>query len=287
MKDFGRMKNESKALDSLYLAPRTSGPAPRTPLLAPCAFFLAGIAILSLAGAGMAKAAAFPPTLRGVHRVVIIGASITQFGAKPGGFVWLTQEYLRDLFPDNPIEIIDAGVGGNTSAQERARFQKDVLDRSPDLVLINPGFNDLWRGFNREHPGGNGPGRIPVATYKANVDAMITAALKAGRRVVLLTPTFFEDRIDSAGNTQVKDYVNAIQQLAEEHHLIAADENRALVTAWQTPHKGRLTVDGVHMTPAGDAIMAHALLLALGLKPADLDAAAPRVQQSLAAAKKR
>ncbi len=46
--------------------------------------------------------------------------------------------------------IINAGVPGDTTARALQRLERDVLARSPDLVLITLGGNDLKNGIARD-----------------------------------------------------------------------------------------------------------------------------------------
>ena len=41
------------------------------------------------------------------------------------------------------FEFVNRGIGGETTAQNRARFQKDVLALEPDIVILQSGMNDL------------------------------------------------------------------------------------------------------------------------------------------------
>lgn len=41
------------------------------------------------------------------------------------------------------IEFINRGISGETTAQNRARFQQDVLALEPDVVILQAGMNDL------------------------------------------------------------------------------------------------------------------------------------------------
>src|SRR5947209_2278995 len=144
-----------------------------------CAMFLM---LAVLAGS---FAAPIPFGLRDVHRIVMLGDSITQQGGEPGGYVSQAGYYLRSLYPDHPIEIINAGISGHRSNDMRNRFQRDVLDRKPDLVTISVGINDVWHGFDTDHPKGDGPNGIPLLGFSENVEAMLDAARQAGVRVVL------------------------------------------------------------------------------------------------------
>ena len=77
--------------------------------------------------------------LVGKRKIVAVGDSITEAGKYPGGYVWLLQRYLSDLYPDRKIKILNAGISGNKASDMQARFQKDAIDQKPDLVMINVG----------------------------------------------------------------------------------------------------------------------------------------------------
>lgn len=46
--------------------------------------------------------------------------------------------------------VINAGVSGDTTARALQRLARDVLSKSPDLVLITLGGNDLKNGVARD-----------------------------------------------------------------------------------------------------------------------------------------
>jgi lysophospholipase L1-like esterase len=46
--------------------------------------------------------------------------------------------------------VINAGVPGDTTASALARLESDVLDRSPRIVLITLGGNDLKNGLDKD-----------------------------------------------------------------------------------------------------------------------------------------
>src|SRR5579862_8958042 len=132
--------------------------------------------LLGLFAAFTSAQSAVPPTLRDVHRIVCLGDSITEMGENPGGYVWLVRHYLKAIFPDQGIEVINAGISGHKSTDMIARFQRDVLDKRPDLVTISCGVNDVWHGFYDNHPLGDGPRGVPLDLYRKNVEEMVTRA---------------------------------------------------------------------------------------------------------------
>ncbi|HRU05193.1 MAG TPA: GDSL-type esterase/lipase family protein, partial [Candidatus Brocadiia bacterium] len=84
------------------------------------------------------------------------------------------------------VEVVNAGIGGNTTRMALARFQTDVLDRKPDLVVIQFGINDscvdVWR-----KPPATGP-RVPRDEYVKNLEKMAATLQERGCRVILMTP---------------------------------------------------------------------------------------------------
>ncbi|HEU4751708.1 MAG TPA: SGNH/GDSL hydrolase family protein, partial [Armatimonadota bacterium] len=237
------------------------------------------LAVAAIAGltAAPARASQGPIDLKHVHRIVTLGDSITQGGGRPGGYVWLIDQYLQALYPEQKIEVINAGISGHKSNDMLARFQRDVLDKKPDVVTISVGINDVWHGFTPEHPAGYGPRRVPLEQYRKNVETMIQEAQKAGVKVVLFTTTIFEDQPNSIRNLRVASYNDALRDLAREYGAVLADQNAAFMAAWakNRPSGVKLTSDQVHMAPGGDALMARTALLALGVSEKALERARP------------
>ena len=219
--------------------------------------------------------------LKKVKRIVTLGDSITQGGGRPGGYVWQMDQYLQVLYPKQKIEIVNAGISGHKSNDMLGRFQRDVLDKKPDVVTISVGVNDVWHGFTPEHPAGYGPRRIPLEQYRQNVEAMIQAALKSGAKVVLFTTTIFEDKPNSIRNLRVQGYNDAVRQLAAKYHLPVADQYQAFMNEWSRSPGSKLTSDQVHMNRAGDTLMARTALLALGVTPRELEKARPEVEKRM------
>ncbi|MDQ2730625.1 MAG: SGNH/GDSL hydrolase family protein [Armatimonadota bacterium] len=243
-------------------------------------------------GAGPVAAAApahpVPPMLNGVHNLVTLGDSITQFGGGPGGYVWLMQQYLNALYPDAKIQVLNAGISGHKSNDMLGRYDHDVVGRKADLVTISVGINDVWHGFDATHPQGGGTGGISLGDYRRNLQAMVDMAQKNSEKVVLFTPTIFEDSSNSPRNEMNRDYVLAVRDMAQREGLGLADENAVMMDIWQglgPEGRPRLTVDQVHMSALGNIIMARTALMGLGIPAADLDAAWTQVHQAQMGAK--
>lgn len=72
------------------------------------------------------------------ERVVFTGNSITH-GGHYHSFIWL---YYMTRFPDKPIIIMNAGIGGESVWDIKDRLDYDVFDRKPTYVALTFGMND-------------------------------------------------------------------------------------------------------------------------------------------------
>ena len=213
--------------------------------------------------ASLALAAAFSADggnalVRDGDKIVFMGDSITHYGAERShGYVNLTVQGLAA----NGINVqwIGRGVPGEKASQMRARFQHDVVDGNPSVVTICAGVNDV--ALSDQSP----------ASGPEDVEAMIQMAKAAGITPVVMTPTF---AVFSTENSDVtSNYAATVRGYASTYAVPLCDTWQA-ITDWknspQTPYLEyqlhyKATIDGVHMAPTGDRVMARTLLRALGM----------------------
>lgn len=125
-----------------------------------------------------------------IPTIVFLGDSVTQ-----GCFeIYLNQEkkiqtvfdgehayhrYLSKIFsvlyPNTPINIINAGISGDDIQRCYERLEKDVLKYSPDLVVVSTGLNDVT-GFEEWLP-----------EYKKFLGKIYDKVQKAGSELIYLT----------------------------------------------------------------------------------------------------
>ena len=77
-------------------------------------------------------------------KVLFFGDSITQAGVNPGGYIRLIDTIIQKEGLTNNYELIGAGIGGNKIYDLYLRLETDVLEKSPDIVIIYIGVNDVW-----------------------------------------------------------------------------------------------------------------------------------------------
>ena len=94
--------------------------------------------------------------------------------------------------------VINAGVSGDTTARALRRLEHDVLAKSPDLVLITLGGNDLKNGVARD-----------VAFE--NLKTIIESIQKTGARVIIGGLNFpFRDRGFGRAYQELSDETGAV-----------------------------------------------------------------------------
>jgi len=100
-------------------------------------------------------------------KIVCFGDSLTSCGGQGGHY----SDYLQAWLPD--CEVVNKGVGGDTLGGGRKRFQRDVLDLKPDVVIIELGANDYWRASR------------PISQLAGDLESMVRDAKNSGAQVVI------------------------------------------------------------------------------------------------------
>ncbi|MGC4016420.1 MAG: SGNH/GDSL hydrolase family protein [Luteolibacter sp.] len=219
-----------------------------------------GAVILSLvlpAHAETARADDSRVLIQSGQKVAFLGDSITAGGwSSPGGYVRLVVDGLAK--EGITVTPIPAGVGGNKSNDMLARLDKDVLSKQPDWLFLSCGVNDVWHGANG----------VPLDAYKANITNIVDRAKAQSMNVIILTATpIGED--DNDNNHKLAAYNDFLRELASQRKLPLADLNASFQAVLKplapTSSSRILTVDGVHMNPEGNVIMAKGCLRAVGV----------------------
>jgi lysophospholipase L1-like esterase len=197
-------------------------------------------------------------------QIVAIGDSITQ----GGGYLRDIDAVLAQQYPALKIpKVVNAGIGGQKAEDLIQRFGKDVVGQKPAFVTISIGINDVWHRVGQPHD------PKVLAAYKQNVAKMVDQAQAAGIKVILLAPTVIQEDPNAEGNKRLLLYVEAEKQIAAEKKCQFVDLHGMFLAAIKKkPANEKLTGDGVHMKPLGDAIMAAGVLRALGVPDAKIAA---------------
>ena len=159
-----------------------------------------------------------PAAKEDVATVVLFGDSITQAGncEEPDRWPVRLRQRLAERCPDRPFNLVNAGVGGNTSREGLARLDRDVLAHRPDIVTVEFGGNDATPDRNRH---------VDLAEFRANIETICRGVRAAGAVPVLLTFTPIVDaqhgftadlqfREKGGPDAYIEDYREATRALA-------------------------------------------------------------------------
>lgn len=191
-------------------------------------------------------------------KIVFFGDSITEQGAKPGGYIKIIDSLMNVEAPDSGYSLMGAGISGNKVYDLYLRMEEDVISKSPDLTIIYIGINDVW---HKRTGTGTDEDRY-LKFYKA----IINKLKYNGSKIILCTPSVIGERKDCT-NPQDGDlnrYSNIVRKLAKEHELPLVDlhqlfQNYLMDNNPENLDKGILTTDGVHLNKQGNNFVANAM----------------------------
>lgn len=194
-------------------------------------------------------------------RIAFLGDSITAQGNSfQAGYVNLVMTGLK-VNGINAVKI-PAGISGHKSNQMLERLKRDVLNQKPQIMTLSCGVNDV----------GHGKRGVELPDFKKNITAIVEQAQAAGIRVCILTATMNREDPKHPFNIKLAGYNDFLRALAQEKKCLLADLNADMqkiiadYKAAKPKAKGFvLTVDGLHMNPLGNAMMAKGVLRAFGL----------------------
>lgn len=175
------------------------------------------------------------PPGNGEKRVVFMGNSITQ--------VWKDSD---TTFFKNKL-YINRGISGQVTEQMLLRFQPDVVDLKPAVVVILAGINDIAEN--------NGP--ITIQQIHNNIVSMIKLAQTNNIRVVVcsvLPANNFPWRPAIKPANKVIELNTLLETHCKANNIVYADCYSKMVNKEKGMDK-TLAYDGVHPTLAGYKIM--------------------------------
>ncbi|WP_273836130.1 SGNH/GDSL hydrolase family protein [Guptibacillus sedimenti] len=188
---------------------------------------------------------------------LFVGDSITDSGRNQdseglgNGYVRMIRDGMIKKYD---VEMINKGVSGDRITDLEERWNQDVLALQPNVVSISIGINDVWRQL--DHPEMD---QVTPEDFKKIYDGLVEKVNSLGAKCILMEPTIIEERVDSIGNQKLFPYVKIVRQLVEKYDAVLVPTHTAFLEALQKGNK-TLTTDGVHMTEAGNQLMAKTWL---------------------------
>jgi lysophospholipase L1-like esterase len=192
----------------------------------------------------------YQAAIRADEKVVFIGDSITE-------------DWRLDVYFPQMRFYINRGIGGETTVAIMHRFQTDVIDLHPRVVVILAGINDI-AGFS---------GPMTIEQTRDNLAGMTRWAGAEGIRVVLSSVMPVNDYcLDSDGHPIIQTALRPPARILALNQLIRAyaEQNSIPYIDYHSPMVDAdgfmridLTNDGLHPNAAGYAIMTPLALSAI------------------------
>lgn len=166
-------------------------------------------------------------------RIVALGDSTTYgYGvedAYPKQLAWRLSQIGID------VSVINSGINGDTTGGAQLRFDRDVLQHDPDVVIIQFGLNDQSTRFYTKPEGQES--YVSQKEYEANLRHFITALRSRGITTILMTPnpmcwtpTLEQHYPDgpyldppNGGNLLLGKYVALVRKVAREERVPLVD----------------------------------------------------------------
>jgi acyl-CoA thioesterase-1 len=191
-------------------------------------------------------------------KIVAIGSSST-FGSgassPAASYPSRLEAELKARLPGLPITVLNKGIGGEEASQMVARFDADVLDEAPDLVVWQVGSNSVLLN----HPA---PGTI--------IHRGVERLKASGTEVVLMNPQY-APKIIAKGDVaqQSVDVITATVYDSEVGLFDRFSVMRHWVESEHIPFEQFLSPDLLHMNDWSYACVAKLLAIAIidGAKP--------------------
>jgi lysophospholipase L1-like esterase len=187
--------------------------------------------------------------------IAFFGDSITQGGARPGGYCRLIGEAIEKQRPKLGAKIIYAGISGHKVPNLQARLDRDVLSKHPTVVFIYIGINDVWhsvqgRGTSKEE-------------FDAGLRDLIKKITATKARIVLCTPSTIGEKTDGSNplDAMLEEYSTISRKVAKDTGVTLCDLRKAFLDHLKKNNpdnkdRGILTGDGVHLNAAGNQFVA-------------------------------
>lgn len=157
-------------------------------------------------------------------------------------------------------DLVNRGIGGETTAQMRYRFDSDVLALRPEFVIIQAGINDLVAA-----------GLAPDAEARifnntlANLASMVEQAKSSGIKVILLTiippatPELFRRIVWSDRIAILVAETNRKLAMLDAPPWVRVIDTQRVLQTTDGVWKKNVTLDTLHLTPAGYAELNNAV----------------------------
>jgi lysophospholipase L1-like esterase len=205
------------------------------------------------------------PLIQPGWNILFQGDSITDAGRKKddpkvndlaslgGGYAFLAAAELLVDHPDGDLKIYNRGISGNKVHQLAERWQQDCIDLKPNVLSVLIGVNDIWHGLNGQYDG-------TVETYRDDYRKLLERTKQELPEVKLVVCEPFVLRCGAVTDKwfpEFDKYRAAAKEIANEFATVWVPFQTMFDEAVKLAPPEHWAGDGVHPSPAGNALMAY------------------------------
>ncbi|MFT5222732.1 MAG: acyl-CoA thioesterase-1 [Glaciecola sp.] len=202
--------------------------------------------------------------------VVFAGDSITDAGLAFDGIRPFGEGFVRNVvdllwarYPRHGLSFYNTGVSGSTIGHVRDRWERDVVARTPDWVVLLVGVNDLNHFVAGDQRG------LGVMEFGEIHADLIARGREVGARFVLMDPFLMAspdttDLVDRERLIALGEYRRVIADAAARMDAPHVPLHDILQEQLEVRTDGPFYKEVVHPNARGHLVIAHALLSAIG-----------------------
>ena len=172
------------------------------------------------------------------------------------GYVSFVDSLLATLHPEVSISILNTGISGHCITDLEVRWQRDVLDLSPDWLSVMIGINDVWQQFRNQID----PDQIKIEQYESIYRKLLTQTRHDLKGLILMSPYFIEPDPSNLMRKHMDAYSSVVEKLAYEFDAIFVDTQAAFNRYLVHRPARSLSDDLIHPNKTGHMIIANEFL---------------------------
>jgi len=180
-----------------------------------------------------------------MKKIILFGDSITA-GYQNGEIDIILNTKIQRLL-NKEVEIINAGIPGDTSKGALGRYQDHVIAYEPDIVTIFFGANDVEKMSG-----------ISLAQYEENLAYLVEKI--GAHKVVLIGPPYAHQMMYEKERPLIDlmQYNNAAQRVAKAYNTKFIDMLEEMIQSEDPTNY--LQVDGLHFSEVGYDLLARLIV---------------------------
>jgi acyl-CoA thioesterase I len=174
------------------------------------------------------------------------------------GYVNLAASLFGCRYPEKQVTFLNRGVSGDRADHLENRWDQDCLKLKPTWVSIYVGINDTWRRYDTNDP-------VTREDFENRYRKLIrTTKEKLNANLILIEP--FVLPVNDGQKQWREDLdpkIQAVRELAGEFRTLYVPLDGLFAQAAARTGPEYWAPDGVHPSPAGNALIAEAWLRAV------------------------